>query len=142
VTVAIRYSAFRRQGGGPLGKETIILDYNVQQYRLFPLLATAYALQATGFWIADLHKKLQASPAGADQALLQDMHAASAGLKSLCSTLAANGMEESRKAIGGHGYSQMSGLPDLYATYVHINTAEGDNYLMTQVAREKEKRAF
>ena len=70
-----------------------------------------------------------------DLSELQDVHVAAAGLKSLCTTLAGNGMEECRKLCGGHGYSQLSGLPERYASYVHNNTAEGDNYLMTWVMR-------
>ena len=66
-----------------------------------------------------------------DLSELPDVHVAAAGLKSLCTTLAANGMEECRKLCGGHGYSLLSGLPERYASYVHNNTAEGDNYLMT-----------
>jgi len=48
-TIAIRYSAVRRQGNADSrGVETQILDYKMQQYRLFPLLATSYALLFTG----------------------------------------------------------------------------------------------
>ena len=61
------------------------------------------------------------------------MHAASAGLKSFCSTLAADGMEDARKCCGGHGYSHFSGLPDMVASYLLVYTGEGENYLMTYV---------
>ena len=64
------------------------------------------------------------------------MHAASAGLKSFCSTVTANGMEDARKCCGGHGYSLFSGLPEMVANYLLIYTGEGENYLMTYVHRQ------
>jgi len=52
VTIATRYSTIRRQGNtGKDGLETKILDYKMQQYRLLPLIATAYGLHFTGFFI-------------------------------------------------------------------------------------------
>ena len=108
-----------------------ILDYSVQQYRLLPLLAATYALHFTGTYMRNLFGRLKSGLSTGDLSELPDIHAAAAGLKSLCTTLAANGMEECRKCCGGHGYSQLSGLPERYASYVHNNTAEGDNYLMT-----------
>ena len=51
-TIAIRYSAVRQQGydaNNPQSKEELsVLDYQTQQYRLFPLLAAAYAIVLTG----------------------------------------------------------------------------------------------
>ena len=51
-TIATRYSAVRQQGydaNNPSSKEELsVLDYQTQQCRLFPLLATAYAILLTG----------------------------------------------------------------------------------------------
>ena len=44
VTIAIRYSAQRQQFGPPDGAEIAVLDYQTQQRKLLPMLATAYAL--------------------------------------------------------------------------------------------------
>ncbi|GMF66981.1 unnamed protein product [Phytophthora fragariaefolia] len=50
-TITIRYSAVRQQGydaNNPKSKEELsVLDYQTQQYRLFPLLAAAYAIVLT-----------------------------------------------------------------------------------------------
>ncbi|CAF5190691.1 unnamed protein product [Rotaria magnacalcarata] len=43
VTIAVRYSAVRRQGQTPSGKETLILDYPLQQDKLVPCIASTYA---------------------------------------------------------------------------------------------------
>eukprot|EP01083_Nonionella_stella_P001285 3755_1 len=51
-TMAIRYSAVRKQGfksnGGNSKEENQILDYKQQQHRLFPLLASSYCFFFTG----------------------------------------------------------------------------------------------
>jgi acyl-CoA oxidase len=64
--------------------------------------------------------------------LLPAAHASSSGLKGYTTTIAADGIEEARRACGGHGYSQSSGLPQIYQTFTHVQTAEGENYLLTQ----------
>ncbi|GMF27781.1 unnamed protein product [Phytophthora lilii] len=55
-TITIRYSAVRQQGydaNNPASKEELsVLDYQTQQYRLFPLLAAAYAITLTGTWLS------------------------------------------------------------------------------------------
>jgi acyl-CoA oxidase len=57
-TIAIRYSCVRRQGFvessqdiSYKSEERKILDYQVQQYRLFKQLATAFAIKFAGLWI-------------------------------------------------------------------------------------------
>lgn len=132
-TIAVRYSAVRRQFSPKKGeKELQILDYQSQQYRILPVLATTYAALFTGEWMAKLYDKLQNDISNGDFSLLSTVHASSAGLKSLLTTIVSNGIETCRLACGGHGYSQYSGLPNLYATYVHMATAEGENLILTQ----------
>jgi len=46
--------------------------------------------------------------------------------------IAADGIEDCRKACGGHGYLLSSGLPELYCVFLQNNTVEGDNFLLTQ----------
>jgi acyl-CoA oxidase len=142
-TIAIRYSAVRRQFPSKENpkQELQVLDYQSQQYRLLPLLATAYAMHFTGERMLALYNDLMSSLTDLSQEKiitekLAEVHATSSGLKSLTTELTAKGIEECRLCCGGHGYSQMSGLPSLYATYVHKSTAEGDNWMLTQqVAR-------
>jgi acyl-CoA oxidase len=63
---------------------------------------------------------------------MADLHATSCGLKSLASTTAADGLEQARRACGGHGYSSFSGIGQLFADYLPNVTWEGDNYMLTQ----------
>lgn len=67
---------------------------------------------------------------------LPALHALSSGLKAFTTGVAADGIEACRRTCGGHGYSLLSGLPTLYASYVQNCTWEGDNnVLYLQTAR-------
>jgi len=107
ITVAIRYSAVRRQFPEKTGPyERQVLDYQSQQYRLFPLLASSYALHFTGIAMDKLYGELM-DMLNEDEAssqlidLLSEVHATSSGLKSLVTTIASAGIEEARKCCGG-----------------------------------------
>jgi len=76
-------------------------------------------------------EEMQKGMASGDLSALPEVHAASSGLKSLTTRLASDGIEECRKACGGHGYLLSSGLPTLLNDYVQSCTVEGDNYLLT-----------
>ena len=43
---------------------------------------------------------------------------------------AADGIEQCRRGCGGHGFSALSGLPNLFASYVQNVTWEGDNNVL------------
>ncbi|KAG0287350.1 hypothetical protein BGZ96_008702 [Linnemannia gamsii] len=140
VTIATRYSAIRRQfvdkdAPKSLGKqivETPVLDYSTQQYRLFPIIAAAYACFFTSKEMMRLYHLNMKNMETGDFSLLADVHASSSGLKSLTTTMAASAIEECRRACGGHGFSVFSGLPLLLQDYVPNVTWEGDNYMITQ----------
>ncbi|KAI9734846.1 MAG: fatty-acyl coenzyme A oxidase [Cirrosporium novae-zelandiae] len=159
VTIATRYCAVRRQfqdkdAKKGVAEENQVLNYTMVQIRLLPLLASTFALHFTGRGMMALYdenqKKIKgdagkiastgrgAGPeelnAGTD--LLADLHATSCGLKALGSTIAAEGLEVCRRACGGHGYSNFSGIGPWYSDYLPTTTWEGDNYMLTQqVAR-------
>ncbi|XP_039050935.1 peroxisomal acyl-coenzyme A oxidase 1-like isoform X1 [Hibiscus syriacus] len=137
VCIATRYSAVRRQFGSQNGgPETQVINYKTQQSRLFPLLASAYAFRFAGEWLkwlyTDVTKRLKAN----DFSTLPEVHACTAGLKSITTSATADAIEECRKLCGGHGYLSCSGLPELFAVYIPNCTFEGDNIvLLLQVAR-------
>jgi acyl-CoA oxidase len=148
VTIAIRYCAVRRQfqdkDATDLEGETQVLDYTMVSYRLLTLLAAAFALHFSGKLMMDMYQNGQAqlsddkSEEGqkAAASVMADLHATSCGLKSLASTTSADGLEAARRACGGHGYSNFSGIGSLLADYLPNVTWEGDNYMLTQqVAR-------
>ncbi|KAJ4831601.1 Peroxisomal acyl-coenzyme A oxidase 1 [Turnera subulata] len=137
VCIATRYSAVRRQFGSQAGgSETQVIDYKTQQSRLFPLLASAYAFRFVGEWLTLLYEDVTKRLAANDFSTLPEAHACTAGLKSLTTSITADGIEECRKLCGGHGYLHASGLPELFAVYIPACTYEGDNVvLLLQVAR-------
>ena len=48
----------------------------------------------------------------------------------VCTDIASDGIEACRRTCGGHGFSLLSGLPTLFASYVQNVTWEGDNNVM------------
>ena len=103
-TIAVRYSAVRTQGyKGTTAEETAIIDYRMQQYRLFPLVASVYAIAFTAQALMALYETMTSSLAGTgDTSLLAEVHASSSGIKVLATNIAAAGNEECRRACGGH----------------------------------------
>uniref|UniRef100_A0A8V5HF33 Acyl-coenzyme A oxidase n=1 Tax=Melopsittacus undulatus TaxID=13146 RepID=A0A8V5HF33_MELUD len=136
-TIAIRYSAVRHQSELKPGEpEPQILDYQTQQYKLFPLLATAYAFHFVGAYIKDTYRRISGDINEGDLSELPELHALTAGLKAFTSWTANAGIEECRMACGGHGYSRCSGIPDIYVTFTPSCTYEGENtVMMLQTAR-------
>lgn len=141
-TIATRYSCVRRQGFvdrsqniSYTSEENKIIDYQMQQYRLFKQIAIAYAIKFTGRWMTTRFDEANAESEDAADELLE-VHASSSGLKGLCSKLASDGIEDCRKCCGGHGYLLNSGVASIAADYVWQTTAEGDFIvLLLQTAR-------
>ncbi|KAI6207197.1 hypothetical protein M3Y99_01861900 [Aphelenchoides fujianensis] len=133
-TIAIRYSAIRRQGEILEGKgEVKVLDYTTQQYRLLPQLARSICFMVAGEFIRALYFKNMEQLSSGDTSLMQDLHALSSGLKSC------------RMACGGHGYSLASGIPQIFAIMVGGCTYEGREHRDTAfegVSRGLTLRAF
>ncbi|KAI8391735.1 acyl-CoA dehydrogenase/oxidase C-terminal [Radiomyces spectabilis] len=139
-TIAVRYSAVRQQFVDAASPrkwnnkviETPVLDYTMQQYRLLPTIAAAYACFFTGSEMLRLYNLNQEAMQQGNFSLLADLHASSSGLKSLTTTMAVEAIEDCRRACGGHGYSMFSGLGMFYQDYLPNVTWEGDNYILTQ----------
>lgn len=136
VTVAVRYTAIRRQfqdrDGDKRGPEMAVLDYPTVQIRILPLLATAFALHYTGQSMRAIYQTTREDVEKGDFGSLAHMHSMSSGLKSLCTMLAADGVETCRRAMGGHGFGGGSGLIQLNNDYLSKPTVEGDNWMITQ----------
>lgn len=136
VTVAIRYTAVRRQftdrDSNGTGPEMSVLDYPTVQIRILPLLATTFALHYTGLAMRRVYENARQDVERGNFRSLAHMHSMSSGLKSLCTMLAADGIETCRRALGGHGFGGGSGLIELNNDYLSKPTVEGDNWMITQ----------
>ena len=134
--ITTRYSAVRRQGYAQDGKSELqILDYKQQQHRIFPRIAASYCFFFTGRKLLKTLKDIESrlvnnKPVTKNE--VTDLHASSSSLKSYTTTVTADGIEDLRKACGGHGFLQCSGLPELFTTYLQSPTVEGDNQMLPQ----------
>ncbi|XP_041839166.1 peroxisomal acyl-coenzyme A oxidase 1 isoform X1 [Melanotaenia boesemani] len=136
-TIAVRYSAVRHQSEIRPGEpEPQILDYQTQQYKLFPLLAMAYAFTFVGQYMTKIYHRISGDINQGDLSELPELHALSAGLKAFTTWEANSAIEVCRMSCGGHGYSRSSGLPDIYVEFTPTCTYEGENtVMMLQTAR-------
>ncbi|XP_050419346.1 peroxisomal acyl-coenzyme A oxidase 1 [Patella vulgata] len=136
-TIAIRYSSVRHQTEVTPGKgEEKILDYQTQQYKLFPALSTALAYLFAGNAIREMYLRVMADINKGALGELPQLHALSSGLKACSSYAASEMIETCRMACGGHGYSQASGFPKIYVNVTPACTYEGENtVLLLQTAR-------
>lgn len=141
-TIGARYSAVRHQGFKDTAagvhyaaEEHPILDYQVQLFRVLKSISCAYAIKFVARWLLERRKAAEKSDEGNDD--LPEVHASAAGLKAYGCVLAADCIEDLRRACGGHGYMMASGIAPLEADFKGPNTtAEGDYViLLLQTAR-------
>jgi len=155
VTTAVRYSAVRRQfqmqrtGFGsdmespempnsevksqldhlimPSKRtEAQVLDYISQQYLIFPQMALAFALHWSAFGAKQLYtEKIEEFRLGKFD-FLAEMHVLTATLKAVNTVLAADGMEQCRKCLGGHGFLNAAGVGPQIGSALPMATSEGD----------------
>eukprot|EP00191_Tetraselmis_sp_GSL018_P012912 CAMPEP_0177586434 /NCGR_PEP_ID=MMETSP0419_2-20121207/5070_1 /TAXON_ID=582737 /ORGANISM="Tetraselmis sp., Strain GSL018" /LENGTH=635 /DNA_ID=CAMNT_0019076325 /DNA_START=273 /DNA_END=2180 /DNA_ORIENTATION=+ len=129
LTIAIRYSAQRQQFGPPDSPEVAVLDYQSQQLRLIPSLATAYALHFAKRFLVDQYIEMQSSR---NEDLIEDVHSISAGLKAYTSSFTASCLNACRESCGGHGYAAVNRLGQLRSDHDIFQTFEGDNTVLLQ----------
>ncbi|KAM6150171.1 peroxisomal acyl-coenzyme A oxidase 3 isoform 1-T2 [Erethizon dorsatum] len=135
VCIAIRFSATRRQFGPTEEEEIPVLEYQLQQWRLLPYLAAAYALdhfsKSLLLELVGLYRGLLSGDHVAQQAeLSREIHALAAAAKPLVSWTAQQGIQECREACGGHGYLEVNRLGNLRNDNDPNCTYEGDNNIL------------
>lgn len=131
ITIAIRYSAVRKQTIlDPSQGEEQLLNFQTQQYKLFPLLSKAFAFICTGHSTIAAYNKLFSNNNKEDMEQLNSLHALLAGLKAISTWEVTEGIKVCREACGGHGFSLSSGLPQLQCHTNAACTYEGDNTVM------------
>ncbi|KAI4796160.1 hypothetical protein KUCAC02_029412, partial [Chaenocephalus aceratus] len=137
LTIAIRFSATRRQFGPKDTEEIPVLEYQLQQWRLIPFLAAAYALEhfTKSIFMDFVEFRIgQAMRLKDDRQaeMGREIHAIGCSSKPLGSWTAARGIQECREACGGHGYLAMNRLGDLRNDNDPNCTYEGDNNVLLQ----------
>jgi acyl-CoA oxidase len=137
--IAIRYSAVRKQfsaeEGGP---EVPVMEYQLQQWRLFPYIAATYALH---FFSRRLFGKFMEGQVAnftgsfSPEVLAEwgkEIHAISCASKPLASWTAQSAAQECREACGGHGYVSCNRLGMIRNDNDPNCTFEGDNNVILQ----------
>ena len=138
VPIAVRYSAVRRQFGID-GQELPVMEYQMQQWRLFPYMAACYAMKIFGDNLYREYAQFVISQyAGANKSDLAmagaEIHALSSSGKPLAGWLARDAIQECREACGGHGYLRSAGIGHLRDDNDANCTYEGDNNVLLQQA--------
>lgn len=136
VTISVRYSAVRRQFG-PKEEEIPVIEYQLQQWRLIPYVAAAYAMEifALSFFMdfVALRVGLMMGDKSERQSELgREIHALSCASKPVASWTARDAIQESREACGGHGYFKVNRLGELRNDHDPNCTYEGDNNVLLQ----------
>lgn len=136
LTIAVRYSAVRKQFG-PSDEELPVIEYPLQQWRLFPYLAAAYAMDIFNKTFTELFSEFRMEMIeSADKDRIarygQEVHGLSSAGKPMSGWLARDCIQECREACGGHGYLQCAGFIDLRNDNDANCTYEGDNNVLLQ----------
>lgn len=133
LSIATRYALERKQFAAPgYPGGVTLLDYQVHQRRLLPLIARSYGL---GFAQNELTRQLVHIQSGqeyneADQRRLESL---AAGLKALSTGFANHAVQVSREACGGAGYMSENQLTELRRDVDIFATFEGDNTVLMQL---------
>lgn len=131
--IAIRYSAVRRQSSlKPGGEEVQILDYQAQQYKLFPALAAAHAVLFASRAMKQEYADALGELLKGTKAVMAEFHSQTSVMKALCTDLMTTLNEVMRRSCGGHGYMMLSGIAPMYINSLPLVTLEGENTVLYQ----------
>ncbi len=131
--------------GAPLTAhpEELVMHYQTQHTRVCTAIALAHATHAVADFLGASHQQLTCMLSGAQADSTSDadkasaisaLHGLASGVKAVLSEVASAAIESCRRCCGGHGYMQAGGLAGVFAAYVHVATAGGDTYVLTQQA--------
>lgn len=134
-TIGIRYSIIRRQfKDAETGEERQILDYQTQQYRLFPLLGISYAIRLAFVNIGKMYNQYeeQLNEGKEPFGLLRELHCLCSCLKPLVTWRMRKFGEYVKQCCGGHGFLNVSGIHRIIKSEEGLVTAEGTNLVIIQ----------
>ncbi|XP_074641491.1 peroxisomal acyl-coenzyme A oxidase 3-like [Tubulanus polymorphus] len=137
VTIAVRYSAVRKQFGPTMKEELPVLEYQLQQWRLIPYIAANFALlHFTHSFFMDFAEftvgRMMGNSEVKQAELGEEIHAISCASKPIASWIAMKSVQECREACGGHGYLKMNRIGAIRDNIDPTCTFEGDNNVILQ----------
>lgn len=108
VTIAVRYSASRKQFGPENSSEEYsVIEYQSHQYRVLPHLATAIVFKVFTQWLSlNMNQTLIRQIMGEQNlnSTVMEMHGLSSAAKPYCTWTVQQAIQDCREACGGHGY--------------------------------------
>ena len=131
VATALRYSFVRKQFKGENKEEVPVIQYQLQQVRLFGFLAKAYAMRCSFNMIVKVIKNCNEEIARNDFKNLQEIHVILSGSKCWFTTWCLSGLVMCANCCGGHGYSKYSGLMSMIETFTPNTILEGENAMLS-----------
>lgn len=87
------------------------MDYQTQQLKLFPLVATCFMQGCAAIFVHDEYEKMMEQVKNDNFEKMDILHHLTSGFKSLHTQQAYDGIIQVRQSIGGAGYSAWSGIP-------------------------------
>lgn len=116
----------RKQFKNEDGKEITIFDYQLQQEKIIPYIAEAYATFFAFSKMNDIANNVIKEVQEKNEfGKLNSTHALSSGVKAVITTDTLKAMEVLRRSAGGHGFSSYSALPGLQTEVAPSATYEG-----------------
>lgn len=106
--------------------ECQILDYSSQQYLIFPQLALAFAMHFAAVSADSQYQEQIKLFQQQNFDGLSEMHVLTSTLKAVSTVLMADGMEQCRKSLGGHGFLNAAGVGPQCLNALPQATYEGD----------------
>ena len=136
--ISLRYSLIREQFPDPENpsKEKKILDYQIQRFKLFRILARLYSLVFTISSVRRIYTEEEKKSEAGDGSNLAYLHCIISLYKGFVTNTTLECIEEARRSCGGHGFMMLAGISSIYLNYLPSITFDGDNsILILQAAR-------
>lgn len=101
ILIAMRYSHFRKQFKNDEGVERRLIDYQLQQFKLFTTLSNVWANFMACQSINQMYQDHLERAKNEDYSRLAELHLCMSGCKAMCSYWASSSLEVCRIACGG-----------------------------------------
>ena len=131
--ISLSYSTFRKQFTDPedVNQETRLIDYQIQQAKLFPGLSRLILFTFSVNFVKDLLQTSISSYKRGNDSYFNDLFCVVSLFKAGITERTTTDIELCRRACGGHGYMKLAGISTYYTNYVSACTYAGDNTVIT-----------